>query len=293
MAQDTLVLPLGPAEGRHFEERLRAGEFAYRNVPHARVSVRGEGVVATLYLSGKLVVQGQEPGLFVERYLGVRAGERATAPERARPEEVEPRARVGCDETGKGDYFGPLVVCAVLLEPGQEEELRKAGVMDSKRLSDERVGRLAPALQGRYAYVVELLDPPEYNAAYARARNLNEVLADLHAKAIRRLAYPGCDVLVDQFADPGLLERRLQGLDIRLRQAPRAEVEMAVAAASVIARAVFLERLAALSSEHGVDLHKGAGEPVDKAVRRFVEIHGAGALPKVAKMHFKNTSRAR
>ena len=135
------------------------------------------------------------------------------------------------------------------------------------------------------------LEPPEYNAAHARVGNVNEILADLHADAIRRLAVPGADVLVDQFANARLLERRLGDLDVRLEQRPRAESEPAVAAASVVARHVFLQSLRRLSEESAVDLHKGAGAPTDRAGRRFVALHGEADLARVAKVHFKNTQK--
>lgn len=287
MAQETLVLTLAPADGERFAARLEQGDFEFRAVPHARVSVRGEGVVATLYRSGKLVVQGARPGDFLERYL--EGGPREAGPKAGEP--GDDVVRVGSDETGKGDYFGPLVVCAVRLRPDERKGLLASGVADSKQLSDDTVRRLAPALQARLAHAVEVIEPEEYNRLHAATKNLNVLLADAHARAIRRVVEPGCDVLVDQFASEHLLQQRLAGLDVTLRQMPRAEREVAVAAASVVARGVFLDRLAALSEEYAIDLHKGAGEPVDRAARRFVALHGFETLGKVAKLHFKNTGK--
>jgi ribonuclease HIII len=107
------------------------------------------------------------------------------------------------------------------------------------------------------------------------------------------VARPGDVVLVDRFAKESLVAERLQGLPIELHQETRAEREPAVAAASVIARGIFLERLRALSDECAVDLHKGAGTPTDRSARAFVELHGAGGLERVAKVHFKNTKKLR
>jgi ribonuclease HIII len=284
MAQTTLVLKLEPAEQAELERRLVLGSFEHESVEHARFSVKGEGVVATLYRSGKLVVQGQSPELFAQRFLG-----RASAEPSATPD----RALIGSDETGKGDYFGPFVVAAVRLEAGERDALAKSGVMDSKKLGDETVLRLAPALERRYPHAIEVLEPAEYNREHARVRNLNPILAELHARAIRRLYRPGIEVLVDQFADETLVASRLADLDLKLEQRPRAESEMAVAAASVIARAKFLERLRALSEEFAVDLQKGAGDPTDRAARRFLAIHRFEKLGQVAKLHFKNTEKVR
>lgn len=294
MAQRTVVMKLDPAAQRALQERLDGGDFEYRPVPHARFSARGEGVVATLYGSGKLVIQGAEPELFAERYLGGAAvpAQPARTPAGVGKATIAlDRPLIGSDETGKGDYFGPLVVAAFKLDPGAREELAASGATDSKALSDERALRLGAALRERYPHAVVILDPPEYNREHARKKNLNPILAELHGRAIRELHEPGIQVLVDRFANEKLVAGELKGLDLELHQEVRAERELAVAAASVIARGVFLERLAELSEEYAVDLHKGAGAPTDKAARRFVSIHGFDALDRVAKLHFKNTKK--
>jgi ribonuclease HIII len=293
VAQQTLVLRVDPARAAALRARLSAGEFDFRPVPHALFSVKGEGVVATFYASGKLVVQGENPGLFVEHWVegATRLDKRVEVAPAAVPEAQGPL--IGSDECGKGDYFGPLVVCAVRLEPRQTEELRRSEVRDSKTLSDEACLRLGAALRSRYAHAIEALAPPEYNATYKRPGQLNPMLADLHARAIRRLARPGDQALVDKFADERLVASRLSDLDLQLEQRVRAESVPAVAAASVIAREHFLQALKELSGEAGVDLHKGAGDPTDRAAREYVRLHGFGALGKVAKLHFKNTLKLR
>ncbi len=289
MGQVTLVLKLTAEEQERLRSRMSSGIFEYRSTPYARFSARGEGVIATLYDSGKFVVQGNDPRAFAKKYL-----DRTEEPEdRAGLPDVGVRVLVGSDEAGKGDYFGPLVVAAVRARPEQRAEIAAAGVIDSKKLSDDRVRRLAPALEGRYEHALEVLDPSAYNAEYGRFGNLNPILAELHARAIKRLAKPGDVVLVDRFADERLVARRLAGIDLELHQTPRAEREPAVAAASVIARNAFLARLKALSEEHAVDLPKGAGIQVDDAARKFIQIHGFQSIQKVAKIHFKNTERLR
>ncbi len=285
MPQRTVVLKLASAEGRALRGRLEQGDFEFRSVPHAAFSVKGEGVVATLYTSGKLVVQGPDPDGFLLRYAG------REAPPAAAPSPAPTRTIVGSDESGKGDYFGPLVVAAVRLEPEQVAELAGSGVADSKKLADSTCRRLAPALRERYAVSVQRLDPPEYNRERERHGSLNPLLAELHARAIRALARPGVDVLVDQFADPRLVERALGGLDVNLTQRPRAEEHVAVAAASVVAREEFLRALDELSAEFAVELCKGAGAPADDAGRAFLALHGPDRLGEVAKLHFRNTAK--
>lgn len=291
MTQRTIVLQVPAARRAGLRSALAAGPFDFRPVPHAVFSAKGDGAIATLYTSGKLVVQAADPEAFVARWLALETGSAPTArePEPA-PAPAAEEAVIGSDEVGKGDYFGPLVVCAVRLEPGQSEEIARAGVRDSKTLTDEQCIRLGGALRARYAVAVERLDPRDYNRVYVPGK-LNDLLADLHAKALSRLATPGVRVVVDRFANEKLLERRLKGLGIRLEQRVRAEAEPAVAAASVVAREEFLVALKELSEEAAVDLRKGAGPPADEAARRYVALHGFDALSQVAKVHFKNTQK--
>lgn len=299
MTQETVVVKLSPRVAPAMQAELARANFEFRSVPHALFSAKGAGVVATFYASGKLVVQGDGAQLFVARYAGgaasaASATSGANATGSANTDADDPSTQgplVGSDECGKGDYFGPLVACAVRLTPEESAQLRTGGVRDSKTLSDDACIRLGGALRSRFAHAIARLDPPEYNATYARVKNVNAVLADLHAQAIRELAEPGDRVLVDKFADEKLLRERLRGVDIELLQRVRAEAITAVAAASIIAREEFLTALHALSEDVAVDLHKGAGEPVDVAGRRFVALHGRAELARVAKLHFKNTQR--
>ena len=293
MTQETLVLRVAPARAAALRARFAEAAFEFRSVPHALFSVKGEGVVATLYSSGKFVVQGPDPARFAEQWLagaGAKPVVRKSEPA-ATHATHDDLPLVGSDECGKGDYFGPLVVCAVRLEPAQTAELRGSQVRDSKTLNDEACLRLGAALRSRYAYAIEKLDPPEYNATWKRPGQLNQMLADLHAKAIRRLARPGDHALVDKFADEKLVASRLADLDLHLEQRVRAESVPAVAAASIIAREAFLEALKQLSDEAAVHLAKGAGDPTDRAAREYVKLHGFEGLGKVAKLHFKNTQK--
>lgn len=288
------MLKLDPTEQRALEARLSAGVFEHRRVPHARFSVKGEGVVATLYVSGKLVVQGSDAEAFAQRFLG-RGGAAPGASGTRAPGDLVPAGRVvvGSDEAGKGDYFGPLVVCALRLPAEQREGVARSEVTDSKLLTDDKVLRLAPVLRKTFACGVRVLAPLAYNQLHAQVKNLNPMLADLHAQAIREVAREGDVVLVDKFADEKLVASRLAGLPIDLIQRTRAERDPAVAAASVVARAEFLISLRELSAEFAVDLHKGAGAPTDAAAREFVRVNGFDALASVAKTHFKNTAKIR
>jgi ribonuclease HIII len=294
VAQKTLVLQVSPARAADLERQLAARAFAFRPTPHALFSAKGEGVVATHYRSGKLVVQGEHPESFVTGLgLALPAATVRSGAAVARSETALGRdeTSVGSDESGKGDVFGPLVVAAVRLEPELARKLAGGEVRDCKTMSDEGVRRVGAALRANVPHAIARLDPPRYNAEHARIRNLNPMLATLHAQAIGELASPGMHVIVDQFGNASLLERALAELDVRLEQRHRAEELLVVAAASVIARERFLVALDELSDAFAVDLAKGAGPPADVALRRFVALHGPGKLTQVAKTHFKNVQR--
>lgn len=292
MAQKTVVVQVSPARARDLERRLTERAFTFRSAPHALLSAKGEGVVATLYTSGKLVVQGEDPESFLLSFVdGAIPQPRKESAAATGAPQLTGEAVVGSDESGKGDYFGPLVVAAVRLDPELERKLAGGEVRDCKQMTDEAVLRVGAALRTHVPNAVVRLDPPEYNAEHARVKNLNPLLASLHAKAIAQLASPGMHVVVDQFGNASLLENALRGLDVRLEQRPRAEEILVVAAASVLARAEFLIAMRELSEAWALELAKGAGHPVDQAARRFVALHGADKLGQVAKLHFKNTQK--
>jgi ribonuclease HIII len=202
---------------------------------------------------------------------------------------------VGTDESGKGDYFGPLVVAGVFVPEGQEAVLRELGVRDSKTIGDRRVRELAAAVKSGYVHSVVAVGPERYNELYGKLRNLNRILAWGHARVIENiLERVDCRLAIaDQFGEEGYILDALlrKGKRIELVQRTRAEEDAAVAAASVLARAEFLQKLRALSDEAGIDLPKGASSLVDEAGRRLVAERGPERLAKVAKLHFKNTGR--
>jgi ribonuclease HIII len=284
MAQDTFVTKVPRGQFAALRARLSAGSFEYGTVPYAEFRAKGEGVVATLYSSGKFVVQGGDPAAFVARWTDLDPG--ASAAPKARksaredaPLDLDPPV-TGSDEAGKGDYFGPLVVAAVRADGDMLE-----------RLTDSRALKLGAQLRDEVEFAVRRVDPNEYNAIYPDYPALNPMLADLHAEVIGQLAQPGENVLVDQFERRGLVRERLEPLKIRLTEVPRAERHAAVAAASIIARQEFLLGLAELSEDFGMPLHKGAGAPTDAVGRRLVEEQGEEALQGAAKLHFKNTRK--
>jgi ribonuclease HIII len=205
------------------------------------------------------------------------------------------KGHIGTDESGKGDYFGPLVIGAVYLPDDQEPVLRELGVKDSKRTSDNRNRELAEIIKRGYKHSVVAIGPERYNALYEKLQNLNRILAWAHARAIENiLSQVPCRLAItDQFGDKSYVLKALmqKGKAIELVQKPKAEEDLAVAAASILARAEFLKRLHFLSQDLGVELPKGASAMVEEAGVRLVKLHGAAVLDKAAKKHFKITER--
>ena len=205
------------------------------------------------------------------------------------------KGHIGTDESGKGDYFGPLVIAGVFLPDGQEEVLKEFGVKDSKRTSDGRARELAEIIKNGYAHSVVSIGPERYNELYAKLRNMNRILAWGHSRAIENILerIPCRLAITDQFGDRAFVMNALmkKGKRLELIQRPKAEEDLAVAAASLLARAEFLKRLYFLSRDIGVDLPKGASSMVEEAGVQLVRKHGVQILDKVAKKHFKTTGR--
>jgi ribonuclease HIII len=205
------------------------------------------------------------------------------------------KGHIGTDESGKGDYFGPLVIAGIFLPDGQEPVFRELGVKDSKKSSDNRVRELAEVLKQGYKHSIVSIGPERYNELYARLRNLNRILAWGHSRVIENILeeIPCRLAITDQFGDKAYVLNALmkKGKNIELIQKPKAEEDLAVAAASILARAEFLKRLYFLSREFEVDIPKGASSLVEEAGLKLVEKHGVQVLDKVAKKHFKITHR--
>ncbi|WP_303673495.1 ribonuclease HIII [Vampirovibrio chlorellavorus] len=209
---------------------------------------------------------------------------------------------IGTDESGKGDYFGPLVIAGVLVSDAAKAPLLKLGVTDSKKLTDAMIAKLYEGLVdivGEAAIAVIDLGPAKYNALYDRlkskGKNLNHLLAWGHAMAIEKLLerFPDCNqAIADQFGDERYILSQLQekGQGITLHQTPRAEANIGVAAASIVARYRFTRHMRQLSEQFDVELPFGANPVVKQRARALIGRHGREALSQVAKLHFKTTA---
>ncbi len=239
-----------------------------------------------LFKSGKTLIQGKPSVLQAELRSWYRASPTATA--------ATGVGRIGLDESGKGDYFGPLVIGAVYVDGLTEAQLITLGVRDSKLLSDHRVLTMAETVKGTCPHFVVSIGPKTYNEMYERMQNLNQLLAWGHARSLEKvLEKVSCNLAIaDQFGDESYLIKALgeKGCQINLVQRPHAEEDIAVAAASILARADFVRRMEQLSNRIGKTLPKGAFDPSIITIgQEIVAKGGESVLAEVAKLHFKTT----
>ena len=271
--------------GFEFSQKQYTIFFAQKNKLSVAVYEKGPKVL----IQGKGVeefVQFElEPKILGEAKLGY---EEVHAPEMFEP-------HLGVDESGKGDFFGPLVIAGVYVDRGTARKLIDAGVQDSKRIgSDTRIRALADTIRktSMGLFEVVLIGPAKYNELYDKFGNLNKLLAWGHARVIENLLErkPDCPrSLSDQFADARLIEQSLlrHGRKIDIQQRPRAESDIAVAAASILAREGFINWLEREGKKLGVRLERGASPAVKEVAKKLVEKGGAESLRQLAKVHFR------
>jgi ribonuclease HIII len=251
--------------------------------------------VAVYQKGPKALVQGRGAEEFVQFELEPKIlGEAKLGYEEVHsPEMFEPH--LGVDESGKGDFFGPLVISGVYVDRGIARKLIDAGVVDSKRISsDARIRALADAIRKSSQELVEtvLIGPAKYNQLYEKFGNLNRLLGWGHARVIENLLArkPDCPrSLSDQFADARVIKESLlrHGRNIVIEQRPRAESDIAVAAASILAREAFINWLERKGKELGLRLERGVSPAVKETAKKLVELNGPEALRDVAKVHFR------
>jgi ribonuclease HIII len=259
--------------------------FAQKNKLSVAVYEKGPKVLAQGRGVEEFVQFELEPKILGEAKLGYE--------EVHLPQMFEPH--LGVDESGKGDFFGPLVISGVYVDRGIARKLLDAGVVDSKRISsDARIHALADTIRKTSQGLTEtvLIGPAKYNGLYEKFENLNRLLGWGHARVIENLLTrkPGCPrSLSDQFADARVIKDSLMkhGRNIVIEQRPRAESDIAVAAASIMAREGFINWLDRKGKELGMRLGRGVSPDVKETAKKLVEMSGPEALREVAKVHFR------
>jgi ribonuclease HIII len=291
----SFTIPLTPEQQNRLAPILSQGNYRLIDVPHTRIAAQGNQVNISLYTSGKCVVQGKgatewmtfvlEPEVLGEARIGY---ETIHDPLASQP-------HMGVDESGKGDFFGPLVIAAAYVDAALVERFRELNVRDSKTITSDRVAedladKIRDVLGHRFATVT--IGPSAYNKMYGKMRNVNMLLAWGHARAIENLLdkVPDCPrALSDQFGPAHRIEKALmeKGKKIKLDQRPKAESDPAVAAASILARAGFLRAIRDLGAKFGVKIPKGASAQTQNIATELIRAHGPEVLMETCKGHFR------
>ncbi|MFK8138446.1 MAG: ribonuclease HIII [Bdellovibrionales bacterium] len=275
-----------------------------KSIPYGRqfrLEKNNEKINLNVYNTGKFLVQGKENSLkflLSQHFSNPGKTKTSSSVEKISDPKLQHKSLewIGIDESGKGDFFGPLVICAAKIKKSESTQILSLGVKDSKKMTDQRVKELAPQLQDKLEYYSVALMPEEYNNEYLKYKNLNLMLANYHAKCASKIFDPRTELVIsDKFAhSDDTLNSAFASFEIPINktiQVPRAEEDLAVACASVIARFHFVKGIEKLIKEFELDLPKGASTKVDEAAQHFVDSQGIDKLNLVAKTHFKTMDK--
>lgn len=286
-----------------FKAYLARLGFKFETRPHQAFLARGPELTVNLYNSGKVVLGGKDEILKreVEFFISKLSGEKITTGKSDKiKKDYSGIIRIGVDEVGKGDYFGPLVVGGALLDDKDEEFLKKNGVRDSKNMTDPAIVKMAEVIRsrlGKEKYDDVWITPKKYNQLFRQYGNMNKILGWGHARVIENLLEknPSCALAIsDKFGKPEYINDALmeKGKKVQMVQFPGGEKDIAVAAASILARDTFLKKMHDMGKKYGLKFPKGAVHVIDFAAR-FMEKYGESELEEVAKLHFRTTQKAK
>ncbi|WP_124058878.1 ribonuclease HIII [Vaginisenegalia massiliensis] len=291
---------------RHTIQEMQAyyQDYLISPVPYSQFRAKKPGVVITAYQSGKVLFQGSD----IENEVAIwssmsKEKSQVFLPPESEASTISTKCLIGSDEVGNGSYFGALTVCAVYLDPEHFSLVQQLGVKDSKLLSDSQIKHLAPKIKASIPYHLTTCPPAKYNQVNQK-QNANAIKAILHNFTLNQLwqklnsnQQKACEgILIDQFTPE---KRYWEYVSDQPKNCPgpyyfhqKAEnIHLAVACASIIARAAFLESLVSLGQPYGIKLLSGAGTAVDQQGRDLVQAHGPQVLNQVAKYHFANTKK--
>ena len=286
----SITLTPSEKEIQAFLEHYQSSLAPSKN-PYIRYFLRLPQATVSIYTSGKVLLQGEGAEKYA-RFFGYQVLE-------------ENRGQnfplIGTDEVGNGSYFGGLAVVASFVTPDQHDFLRKLGVGDSKTLTDQKIRQIAPILKEKIQHQALLLSPSKYNEVIGDRYNAVSVKVALHNQAIYLLLQKGIQpekIVIDAFTSAKNYDKYLAqeanhfSNPISLEEKAEGKY-LAVAVSSIIARDLFLENLENLGRELGYQLPSGAGTASDKVASQILQAYGMQGLNFCAKLHFKNTEKAK
>ena len=276
--------------------------------PYSIFQVKQFDCVITLYESGKVMFQGIGADIEANMWKDLESHFN----NRNIDEEITKKANesddktyyyydaIGSDEVGTGDYFGPVVVTATLVDKSTRKLLEDLKIMDSKKMTDDKIRRCAPILMKKIPYVTFTLTNPKYNELCKKGFNLNKIKTILHNRVLYELSNKGIPyhkIIVDQFTTPKsyftyLKQEGITDKVTKITFLTKGESKhLSVAAGSVISRFIFLEEMDKLSKKYNMTILKGASDKVDEIGKQIVSKYGKDELNKIAKLNFKNTEK--
>ncbi|GBD62001.1 ribonuclease HIII [Tetragenococcus halophilus subsp. halophilus] len=287
------------------KEKLKEAKQYYkayissRKIPYAAFFAKKDGITITAYNSGKVMFQGDNEKQ--EALLWESMPTESTKKTATLPAGFARKSIMGSDEVGNGSYFGPLIVCAAYIDKSHLDALKKLGVKDSKMLDDKQILKLAPKLESSIPFQKLVVTPKKYNQIQPQYNAVGMKVA-LHNQCIHLLLEKISPqkpeaILIDQFVQETTYRKYLKNEKNRVTQnlyfiTKGEQYHLAVAAASIICRAEFLNSLKQQSQEVGIELPSGAGSQSDKQAAKIIKKGGIELLANYAKLHFKNTEKA-
>ena len=263
--------------------------------PYAIFQAQEEDTIITLYNSGKCMFQGTSAFVDANMWKALKENDE----EDTNKIDYLNTTSVGSDEVGTGDYFGPIVVTASLVKKEDIEFLKKLGCTDSKKITDDKIKKIAPEIIKKIKYKSIILSNEEYNQKYSKENNMNKIKTIMHNKALSLILEETTEkldyIIIDEFAKENRYYSYLQEIPNPVKNITfitKAETKnMAVACSSIISRYIFLKEFDKLSDTYHIPLPKGSGQNVDKIGEELTEKYGKDILNKIAKKNFSNTSR--
>ena len=286
----SITLTPSEKEIQAFLEHYQSSLAPSKN-PYIRYFLRLPQATVSIYTSGKVLLQGEGAEKYA-RFFGYQVVEQTSG---------QNLPLIGTDEVGNGSYFGGLAVVASFVTPDQHDFLRKLGVGDSKTLTDQKIRQIAPILKEKIQHQALLLSPSKYNEVIGDRYNAVSVKVALHNQAIYLLLQKGIQpekIVIDAFTSAKNYDKYLAQEANRFSNPISLEEKaegkyLAVAVSSIIARDLFLENLENLGRELGYQLPSGAGTASDKVASQILQAYGMQGLNFCAKLHFKNTEKAK
>jgi len=289
----------------YFEDKRRD-----KTPPYAIFQADEADTVVTLYDSGKVVFQGISADIDADMWKQREKALTGKYPEEKKKKDNDKNEKIddtdyyftnsiGSDEVGTGDYFGPIIVTASYVNRKDISFLEELGVRDSKKITDEKIIKIAPEIIKRIPHVSIILNNIDYNNSYSNDINMNKIKAILHNKAIYELLnkdnYAYDMIVIDQFVNPRKYFEHLSNSKYIVKNinfTTKAEDKcLSVACSSIISRYIFLNEMKKLSNNIGINLPLGASDLVDKVGKEIVNKYGENKLKEIAKLNFKNTEK--